>query len=107
MKKFLSKTFKFKKLTVSIFHNEIILIYIGNRRIYIKTIRLNFISLRKKLIYSSIGIAVLILFIYTIIPSDNNTPVFDDSLEKNRLLLSSKTDYSSPENLKRSKPRLK
>ena len=40
MKKFFSKTYKFNKLTVSIFSNEIVFIIIGSRKVYIKTVKL-------------------------------------------------------------------
>lgn len=40
MKSFFSKTFRVGKLTVSIFWNEIVIVYVGKRKIYFKTIRI-------------------------------------------------------------------
>lgn len=40
MKKIFSKTIKFSKFTISIFSNEIVVVYIGTKKIFIKTIRM-------------------------------------------------------------------
>lgn len=40
MKKIFSKTIKFSRFTISIFSNEIVIVFIGDKKIFIKTIRL-------------------------------------------------------------------
>jgi murein DD-endopeptidase MepM/ murein hydrolase activator NlpD len=40
MKKIFSKTFKFRRFTISVFSNEIVIVFIGEKKIFIKTIRL-------------------------------------------------------------------
>ena len=40
MKKIFSKTFKFSRFTISIFSNEVVIVFIGEKKIFIKTIRL-------------------------------------------------------------------
>jgi LysM repeat protein len=40
MKKIFSKTFKFSRFTISLFTDEIMLVFIGDKKIYIKKIRL-------------------------------------------------------------------
>ncbi len=40
MKKIFSKTIKFSKFTISIFSNEIVVVFIGQKKIFIKTIRM-------------------------------------------------------------------
>lgn len=40
MKKIFSKTLKFKRFTISIFTNEIVIVFIGEKKIFIKTIRM-------------------------------------------------------------------
>lgn len=40
MKTILSKTFKFSRCTISIYANEIVIVFIGNKKIYIKTLRM-------------------------------------------------------------------
>ncbi len=40
MKKIFSKTIKISKFTISIFSNEIVIVYIGDKKIFIKTIRM-------------------------------------------------------------------
>jgi len=42
MKKVFSRTLKLSKLTVSFFSNEIVIVFIGDRKIFIKTIRFTF-----------------------------------------------------------------
>ena len=40
MKKIFAKTFKIGKFTLSVFSNEVVIVYIGGRKIFIKTIRM-------------------------------------------------------------------
>lgn len=46
MKKIFSKTLKFKRFTISIFTNEIVIVFIGEKKIFIKTIRMKMPELR-------------------------------------------------------------
>ncbi len=46
MKKIFSKTIKFGKFTISIFSNEIVIVHIGEKKIFIKTIRMKIPALR-------------------------------------------------------------
>ena len=46
MKKIFSKTLKFKQFTISIFTNEIVIVFIGEKKIFIKTIRMKMPVLR-------------------------------------------------------------
>jgi murein DD-endopeptidase MepM/ murein hydrolase activator NlpD len=46
MKKIFSKTIKFSRFTISIFTNEIVIVIIGDKKIYIKSFRLKFPKLK-------------------------------------------------------------
>ncbi len=46
MKKIFSKTIKFSKFTISIFSNEIVVVFIGQKKIFIKTIRVKVPEMR-------------------------------------------------------------
>ena len=46
MKKIFSKTIKFGKFTISVFTNEIVIVHIGEKKIFIKTVRMKVPNLR-------------------------------------------------------------
>jgi murein DD-endopeptidase MepM/ murein hydrolase activator NlpD len=109
MKNRFSNNFSIGKLTITFFPGEIVIVYSGKKRVFIKTVTRNFVNdLKKALSAAAIILIALILFIT--IPS--STPLLDskeisaeeitgkekeplsDEEMKNRLLSSRDTDYS-------------
>jgi murein DD-endopeptidase MepM/ murein hydrolase activator NlpD len=97
MGRFLSKTYRIGKLSVSIIYNEIIFLYRGKKRIYLRKIkRYNLFSPVKIVIYvTSIVLTVIVL---SVIPESDSiiTEGSSDVDIKNKILFSKETDYSDP-----------
>lgn len=101
MRKFFSKTYKIGNISISFILNEIIFLYRGKNRVYLKAVRLDYRFRKKKFIYISSIILSLILLIFSFYNykiKEIDAFVIDEE-SKNRLLLSSKTDFSSPESI--------
>lgn len=102
MRNFYYKTYKFRSLIITVILDEITFLYKGKKRIYIKSIRKSDFLFPKKryILLSSLLILLLTLsFLYyskVNFNSDNNLFQNYDK-QKNRLLLSKKTDFSVPE----------
>ncbi len=100
MRKFDYKTYKFGKIAISIISDEITLLYNGKKRVYVRTIRKGD-TLYPKKSYVYITSLLLLLLTISIFPFD--TIIFNEDRdlfhsydeEKNRLLLSEKTDFSA------------
>ncbi len=97
MKNFYSKTYKFGRLTVSIFSNEIVFIFIGRRKVYVHKIHPDFNSFKKKLAFSVPAAALILTLSVIFSPGQQEELRLDDDALKNSLLKSEKTDYSSPD----------
>ncbi len=78
------------------------LLYAGREKIYFKRFNLFFSPLSRKsllLLSSALLLSVIVFFpsIKTAPPAEDREAAFDDDREKNRILLSDKTDYSVPD----------
>lgn len=101
MRKINYKTYRFGNIAVSVLNDEIILLYLGKKRIYEKTIRKGDILYPRKSIIYLTSVILLIISVF-IFPFDTFYPSSDDEEdiflryeeEKNELLLSKETDYS-------------
>jgi len=90
-----SSTYKIGRLTLSFFHNEIVVIYLGKKGVYIKNIKRLEHDMRKRMIISLSSIAVVAAVSF-FIPSGESFDQSEDDVRKNQILESSKTDYKTP-----------
>ena len=97
MGRFLSKTYRVGQLSISIIFNEVIFLYRGKNKVYVRKIkRYNLFSPIKSIVY--ITAVVLTVVVLLIIPDSGSisTDNFSDVDIKNRILFSKDTDYSDP-----------
>lgn len=99
MGKFLSKTYRIGKLSISVIYNEIIFLYRGRSRVSIwKVKRYRFFSLRRILVCASS--IVLVISLFSLFDTETIDSPQDGNLSdieiKNKILFSEETDYSDP-----------
>ncbi len=97
MGRFLSKTYRVGQLSISIIFNEVIFLYRGKNKVYVRKIkRYNLFSPIKSIVY--ITAVVLTVVVLLVIPDTGSisTDNFSDIDIKNRILFSKETDYSDP-----------
>src|SRR4030042_853415 len=114
-----SRTFKIKRFSISFFSNEIVIVFIGDKNIHIKTIRARIPSRglkrkraprinpsirtripprKKKLAFALSSAIIAIVLVFSLYPSrQKEAGVVDDETIKKNLLESKQTHYSSPE----------
>ncbi len=127
MKKIFSKTIKFSRFTISIFTNEIVAVFIGDKKVHIKSLKLKMPAFRlpwkrgrrfktghrstvkdrsfnhghvnrRRIALAASAALIVLCFIYFFQPSKQNEgPTSDDEAAKKMILQSAQTDYSSPE----------
>ena len=86
MKNFFNRTIKIGKLTVSLISYEVMLLYVGSRKIYIKTFRFNRDLPYKKIVLATAGaVSVLIMLVLTVSIVSSDRQYNDDELKENLL----------------------
>lgn len=98
MRKIYSRTFKLGGLSVSFFFREIILLYRGKNRVYLKRIEeKELFSHARKVVYGTCFLSLVLLLI--MLPSDHQKEsgvLVNDEEQKIKLINSRRTDFSTP-----------
>jgi murein DD-endopeptidase MepM/ murein hydrolase activator NlpD len=86
MNRFLTRTIKIGKLTISIIPYEVVLLYVGERRIYVKTIRFTKGYPYKKIALAAAGVTVsIIITVFLAVSVGGSRRYNDDDLKQNLL----------------------
>lgn len=95
-----SKTYQIGKFSVSISYNDIIVLYKGNKKIYFKKLsripRVSIRPLHKKIAMCSLPLLVGAVLVVGVGRDAQRRPVSDEE-RKNMIVISNKTDFSSPD----------
>jgi murein DD-endopeptidase MepM/ murein hydrolase activator NlpD len=98
MKKFFSRTLKIGKFTITFFSNEVVVVYLGKTRVFVKTFYFGLRSLLRKTAYILLPACVVFMLLGTVITQVQMDDEFQkDEEAKNSLLSSATTDYQNPE----------
>jgi len=102
MKNYSRKTIRFGRFNLTLLSREVMIFYAGKEKIYFKRFNLFFTPLsRKTLLVAFTAFVLLLIVLFPPLKNDqgpeNYDPVYEDDREKNELLQSERTDYSSPD----------
>ncbi|HSA14863.1 MAG TPA: peptidoglycan DD-metalloendopeptidase family protein [Spirochaetota bacterium] len=106
MKNSTRKTFRFGRFNLTVLTNEVMVFYAGRDKIYFKRFYLSAPRFSKKIAFAlliAVFISLAVLYSGLKAPGPDREiaqvvdPLADDDREKNRILLSENTDYSTPD----------
>jgi len=97
MKNYFSRTFKKGNLSITVFSDEVVIVLVTRKKVYIKHIRRFLPGFSLKISAAVVCSAIFVLAASLFFFTGNDTAVYEDDREKIELMMSSKTDYSSPE----------
>ena len=91
-----SRTYTLGPVTVSVSTSETVVIFRGKSEVHVKTFRRNGHSLKKRHVSLVVGSIALVLAVFFMVPSGKTDQLDEDDLEKNKILLSDQTDFTTP-----------
>jgi len=98
MKSYITKSYNVGRITVYFLGDEIIVLYRGKRKTYLKKLRHMIVPSRKAFVVSACAVAI-ISAAFLVVPGgrvEQQVRVADDDEEKARILASRETDYVEP-----------
>jgi len=91
-----SRTYSLGPVTVSVSTNETVVIFRGKSEVHVKTFRREGHPLKKRHISLVVGSIALVFAVLIMVPSVKTDQLDEDDLEKNKILLSDQTDFTTP-----------